>query len=132
VSLLYLDSSSLVKLWIREPETEAMLDLLRDRPELATSALSRVEVMRVLRRARRPSLVLEKAQEALAGVSMIGVDGPILEAAAGLEPMSLRSLDAVHLVTALSLQPELDAMVCHDKRLITAGRQAGLEVLAPR
>ena len=60
----------------------------------------------------------------------MAVDEPVLRDAAGLEPRPLRSLDAIHLATALSLG-DLDAMVTYDGRLATAAAEAGLEVASP-
>lgn len=46
--------------------------------------------------------------------------------------MTVRSLDVLHLGTALALAPVLDAFVTYDRRLGAAARHAGLHVLAPR
>jgi uncharacterized protein len=55
----------------------------------------------------------------------------IADAAAKLEPPSLRTLDAVHLASALSLGDDLGAFVAYDRRLAEAAEAAGIEVLAP-
>jgi len=130
-TLLYLDSSSLVKLVSREAETLAMLALLEDRPQVASSALARVEVLRAVARAGLGRTGVKRAQEVLSRVSLIAVDDPILESATSLGPKSLRSLDAIHLATALSLLPDLEAVLCHDARLAAAAKRAGLSVLTP-
>ena len=52
--------------------------------------------------------------------------------AAGLAPENLRTLDAIHVASALVLQPDLGAVVAYDSRLIEAARQNGLAVLSPR
>ena len=63
------------------------------------------------------------------------MDGPILEAAAALEPPDLRSLDAIHLATALALGPELDALVgyelSHDYQLRQWGWSERFRKLPP-
>ncbi len=46
-------------------------------------------------------------------------------------PRSLRSLDAIHLATALSITPEIDALVTYDDRLRDAALESGLQVEAP-
>src|SRR5919206_598636 len=55
----------------------------------------------------------------------------LLEVAADLAPPSLRSLDAVHLATALNLGSALDAFVVYDERLAQAATDAGLPVVTP-
>ena len=55
----------------------------------------------------------------------------MLTAAAEVGPPTLRTLDAIHLVTALSLRPNLAGVVAYDRALGEAARTAGLEVFAP-
>lgn len=74
----------------------------------------------------------QSAGQVLARVNLLDLDTPILSAASALEPKTLRSLDALHLASALSLGTDLQALVTYDVRLAEAARQAGLEVLAPR
>lgn len=131
-SLLYLDSSAIVKLILPEPETGALMDLLSDRPERVTSALARVEVPRAVRRTGGDAPSLRRAEDVLVRLGTIGLDEEVLRAAARLDPGELRSLDAIHLATALSLGEQLGAMVAYDARLAEAARVNGLTVLAPR
>ena len=132
MSQLYLDSAALVKLVAREPETPALRKLLARRPEVASSALARVEVLRAVRRAGLGERRLDQAQAVLSRVVLVAVDGPILDAAASLDPQELRTLDAIHLATALALQPELEALVGYDARMNAAAEKVGLAVLTPR
>jgi len=132
LSLLYLDSSALVKVVAREAETPALLSLLEARPEVASSALAQVEVLRAVRRAGGRKRDLDRAREVLSRVVLIAVDDSILEAAATLDPAALRSLDAIHLATALELRPESQAIVSYDDRLNAAAEAIGIPVLAPR
>ena len=60
----------------------------------------------------------------------VELDRSLLARAGGLAPSSLRSLDAVHLATALML-PGLDAFVGYDARLQAAASAAGLLALSP-
>jgi predicted nucleic acid-binding protein len=75
--------------------------------------------------------VLERAARVLERVALVPVDDQVLEIAARLEPFALRSLDAVHLATALSLPP-LDAFVAYDARVIDGARELGCEIASPR
>lgn len=129
--LLYLDSSALVKLVLPETETEALLASLAAWPSCVTSELARVEVMRAARRATRHPAVEQRAEEVMAGVHLLRIDGDILSRAALLEPRGLRSLDALHLASALSLGSDLGAMMVYDSGLATAAASHGLRVLAP-
>jgi predicted nucleic acid-binding protein len=51
--------------------------------------------------------------------------------AARIDPLTLRSLDAVHLATAVALAADIEGMVVYDRRLAQAARDAGLTVWAP-
>jgi predicted nucleic acid-binding protein len=68
---------------------------------------------------------------ALGGLVLIGIDVPLLERAAALEPARLRSLDAIHLAIADALGDELAAFVVYDARLAEAAPGAGFPVTAP-
>jgi predicted nucleic acid-binding protein len=50
--------------------------------------------------------------------------------AARIASPTLRSLDAIHLATAVHVQP--DAVLTYDERLAGAAEAQGLAVLAPR
>ena len=129
--MVYLDSSAVVKLVVSEPESEALRRFLAAREERVASGLVRVEVLRALRRTHGDSrATLRRAEQLLEGIALIAVDEPILRDAAAVGPDRLRSLDAVHLATALSLD-ELEALVTYDVRLGAAAAQAGVDVVSP-
>jgi predicted nucleic acid-binding protein len=127
---LYLDASALVKLVVAEEGTWALAERVRGRPT-ATSVLSRVEVERALRRAELTGPTIELAGAVLRRVVHVGLDGTILARAARLEPTALRTLDAIHLATALSFEPDVEAFVTYDRRLADAAERAGLPVESP-
>lgn len=129
----YLDASALVKLAFDEAETIALRSYVAATEELFTSRLAAVEVPRALgRKAGAGSQLAAAAWTQLREqVAVIEVDGPIAAAAATAQPPTLRSLDAVHLASALSLAGDLDAFVTYDTRLADAARAAGLTVVAP-
>jgi predicted nucleic acid-binding protein len=130
--LIYLDSSAIVKLIVLEQETSALLSFLGDHPERASSVLARVEVLRALRRAGASASERRRAADVLARIALLHVDDDILESAAELEAADLRSLDAIHIATALSIQSELTGIVTYGERFSAAARRAGLSVFAPR
>ena len=129
--LLYLDSSALVKLVLPEAETGALLEALSDWPERISSALAGVEVLRAVRRAGAAERVRERAERVISGIGLVRVDEAVLSGAARLEPAELRTLDAIHLATALSAGEDLGAMICYDDRLAQAAARLGVTMMAP-
>jgi len=129
--VIAVDSSALVKLVLDEPESAALETWLSGRSPLTVTAsdLVRVEVIRAV--ARADSAGVPRARTLLAGVDLVPVSRDVLEVAADLGPPSLRTLDALHLATALSLGSALDAFVVYDERLARAATDAGLPVVTP-
>lgn len=127
---LYLDSSALIKLVFEEHETGALEAFLRDRPLRVSSSLARVEVMRAARTVG-DALVTRHATAVLGAVELVGLDTALLADAERLDPLALRTLDAVHLATAVALARDIEGMVVYDRRLAGAARRAGLTVWAP-
>jgi predicted nucleic acid-binding protein len=71
------------------------------------------------------------AQRVVAQIAVVEPTAAIRARAAILEPVTLRSLDALHLATALEIGDELDGLVTYDARLSAAAATVGLAVLAP-
>lgn len=129
--MIYLDSSALVKLAVPEPESEALRAWLAQRSDdpRISSDLVRVEVPRAIMRSQPTALL--QAQQVVSRLNKLVVASQILTTAASLQPPSLRSLDAIHLASALFLRSRLTALVGYDERLATAARAAGLPVASP-
>jgi predicted nucleic acid-binding protein len=125
----YLDASALVKLIVSERETPALLTYLADLPKRLTSVVSAVEVPRAA--ARRGLAAADQLAYLGDAVDLFDLDAGILEAAASVQPVGLRTLDAIHLATALSLRDDLAAVVSYDRRLAEAALAAGLPVVSP-
>lgn len=126
---VYVDSSGLVKLVVREPESAPLEEYLRGRPRRVSSALARVEVVRAVG-GHGPEAVA-RARRVLGDVHLVQLDESLLDAAAALDPLLLRSLDAIHLAAAHSLGADLGRLVTYDQRMATAARAIGLAVDAP-
>ncbi len=124
----YLDTSAFVKLVRSEPESPALRRELTGR-ELLSSALLSVEGRRAAR--RYGAVAGTRADAALTAITLIPLDQPILDAAAELDPAELRSLDALHLATAMSLGKDLERLHCYDVRLGDAAQALGIEVSWP-
>jgi predicted nucleic acid-binding protein len=132
VRACYLDASALVKLATPESESDALRAELDSYDARVTNRLATVEVARaLLRRGAASAALLDAVAEAFTGLAIMELDGAIAEPAGRIGPPTLRSLDAIHLVSALSLREELEALVTYDTRLADAARAAGLTVLAP-
>lgn len=129
--MLYLDSSAIVKLVAPENETSSLVERLRDDPDVVSSALARVEVIRAVRRAGSGVELEQRAHAVLDRVALVPLDEGILNRAASLEPLDLRSLDAIHLATALLLRDDIAGVVTYDLRLAQAAKDVWLPVLAP-
>lgn len=126
--MIYLDTSAALKLVISEPESAALAAWLDEQAQpLISSSLLRVELRRALRRTGLHAI--DRAQAVLASITQRGVDA-ILDDAAELDGTHLRSLDSLHLATALSVQ-RLDHFVTYDQRLADHVQAAGLAVAAP-
>jgi len=126
--VLYLDASAIVKLARREPETLGLVEAIRRDPSLVSSAISWTEVIRAVRRVGGDTT---RAAAVLAGLALVPIDDGIVRAAAELAPPTLRSLDALHLATVLSLAGDVDRLVTYDGRLAEAAAAVGIDVAAP-
>jgi uncharacterized protein len=98
-------------------------------PDQVASALVEVEVVRAVRRAV-PEL-LERAARVVAQIAVIEPSESIRSRTAVLVPVTLRTLDALHLATALEIADELDGLVTYDRRMSDAADNLGLTILAP-
>ncbi len=129
--VLYLDASALVKLVLPEPESLALASLAAGGFDLATSTVGAIETRRAVLAAVGDDSLGEQVEDLLQSVSLVGVTEEIRRAAGMLRPALLRTLDAIHLATALAFEGELRGFVAYDRRLADAASAAGLGVLAP-
>jgi len=124
---VYVDSSALVKLVLLEPETEALRAFLPTLPALITSRISAVEVVRAIRVS--PPALEADARRVVDGCLQVAVDDEVIAEAQRLVGPSLRTLDAIHLASAIGVRAR--SMLAYDRRLAQAARGAGLAVLSP-
>lgn len=125
----YLDSSAIVKLAVREPETDALRRHLRRRRTLITSALARTEVLRALLPGGEGAVAA--GQRVLSRIDLVRVSDNVLGRAGALLPIELRSLDAIHLATAGRIGRDLGEIVTYDQRMALAAQQMGHMVSSP-
>jgi uncharacterized protein len=118
-----------VKLPLREVEHDALLRELVEWKGFVSSSLLGVESFRAC--ARYGAEYEMAAREWMGGLSLLPIDEAILDIAADVKPVGLRSLDALHLATALSIRDEIGVFVTYDERLGDAATEQGLKVSRP-
>jgi predicted nucleic acid-binding protein len=128
--VVYLDSSAIVKLVIAEPESAALQHFLQAHRARVSCALAKVEVIRAVR--AHGAAAVTRARQVLRRIDILHVDEELLEAASMLDPIVLRSLDALHLAAARAIGDDLTSVVTYDPRMSTAAAQLGLAVDTPR
>ena len=133
---LYLDSSAIVKLVVAEPETAALVETVRGRG-LLTSEIALAEVPRAIRRVvsgrrknEREALgaALQQVLEALAYVPL---DRALLVRAGSFREAYLRTLDAIHLASALAVDTDIEAFITYDERQAEALSVTSIAGLRP-
>jgi len=129
MSSLYLDSSAIVKLVVREAQSGALRRILRGHVSRVSCGLARTEVPRAV--AAEGAAAREVAREILAGLQLMRLDDALLDAAGALEGEGLRSLDAIHLAAARRLGQDLAFVVTYDHRMAAAADAMGLPVASP-
>jgi predicted nucleic acid-binding protein len=129
--MIYLDSSALLKLLFEESESAALASWIAERVDtpVVCSELAKVEVVRATR--RLDAAAVPAARTLVSQLDLIPLNGGLIEEAADAGDPLLRTLDAIHLASALSIRDELTAFVAYDSRLITAARDAGIETISP-
>jgi len=118
-----------VKLPLREVELEALLVELAEWDGYVSSALLGVEAIRACGRYKGDYAA--EARAFLEGVALLPLDEAVLDEAAAIDPTELRSLNALHLATALSVKGEIGVFVTYDERLGAAAANHGLVVSRP-
>lgn len=130
--MIYLDSSALMKLVRLEDETAALRAWLNDRPDqpVVSSELGRIEVLRAARRVGNRALT--EARALVAEVDLVPLDRAVQDLASEIGDPLLRTLDAIHLASAMLLSEELTAFIAYDHRLTSVAEAAGLTTATPR
>jgi len=147
LALYYLDTSALVKLYVREPGTERLLALATRSSEnrLAILALARIELRSAIRRRERngeiPPLIATQLLEAFTrhveGRFLIQtVSDFLLDVASVLvDRYALRAFDAVQLAGYMVLKrsagTDLPIFVCSDQELLMVAKREAIPILDP-
>ncbi len=127
----YIDTSAIVKLVVAETHSNALIKWVRSaETAFVTSDLARTELFRVVHRVA-PEFT-RAARMVLETFVVLKVPTEVYEHAGRLDPPTLRTLDALHLSSALSLGDDLEGLVTYDERLAAAGHAHGISILHPR
>lgn len=129
--MIYLDSAAVVKLVHAEPESAALRRWLDERAEIQwiSSVLTEIESFRAL--ARYAPEAGSRLPDVLDQIDLIDLDQGIRMLAQAVTPPTVRSLDAIHLGTAMRFRSSLTSFVTYDKRLLDAAQAAGLPINSP-
>ncbi len=124
----YVDASALVKLVVQETESPEMLRWYLEAERVLTSRVGVIETRRAAARYRHDP---DRLRSLLSMVEVFELDVRIADRAVSVTPNVMRTLDAIHVATALELGDALGAFVTYDDRLAEAARAVGLPVVRP-
>lgn len=127
--LAYLDTSAYVKLPLEEAGHDGLRSELSRWDGFVSSMLLGVEAIRAC--ARYDSDRAKDARAWLEGVALLPLDDRILDVATSMLPAGMRTLDALHLATALTVRDEIGGFFTYDQRLARAAEDHGFRVLNP-
>jgi predicted nucleic acid-binding protein len=124
----YLDSSAILKYVFAEPERPAMVKALTS--QAISSELARLEVKRAVYRINPKDIAL--ANEELSRVNFVSISNQVLTVAESFTgSVTLATLDAIHVATAISLGNQIDGIITYDKQMVTNAGLMGIKVLSP-
>lgn len=127
---VYLDTSALVKLVLHEEQSDDLRQFLDDTSsQPATSEIAEVELLRAI--ARLDDQLINRGLEILAQLVLLPLTTSMRLRASYLAPSTMRSLDALHVATALEIQSDLECLVSYDERMLNAASDAGIKVVSP-
>ena len=129
--MIYLDTSAFLKTVFDEPQSPAIRQYVEalEAPRFVSSTLLAVEARRGI--VRTHPRRLPRVDLALLRIAQIEMDDPIVETASRLPDPMLRSLDAIHLATALQIRGDLDVLLTYDQRMLAAAAAHGLPTASP-
>lgn len=133
--LCLLASSAVVKVIQREGETDALREFLTGvkgwaSVALASGAIPRIEMFRAV--LRSDSGLAPRAGELLEEIHLIWLTDQVIFQTSHPLPPTLRTIDAIHLATAVSEAQGMTACVTDDNQLADGARLAGLSAVSPR
>lgn len=142
--MIYFDTCALMRLVRQDERTPALSRFIDENAgsRWFASELAKAEIARAVRRvnhsdhgrlldAERLEAELRHAENLCDHLDLVPVSSRVLSDAATLRQPFLRTLDAIHLATAMAIRTGISAFVTYDKRLASAAEETGLPVVAP-
>jgi predicted nucleic acid-binding protein len=124
----YLDSSAILKYVFAEPERPAMVKALTS--QASSSELARLEVKRAVFRINPKDI--ELANEELSRINFVSISNQVLTVAESFTgSVTLATLDAIHVATAITLGHQIEGIITYDKQMISNAAVMGIKVLSP-
>ena len=124
----YLDSSAILKLIFQEDESNALGRAITD--QCVTSSISRIEVIRIVQQTNPESLGF--AREELSKLILLPISEAVIRIAESFAGMAtLRSLDAIHVASALLVHNSIEGLITYDSHMARNAREFGLVVQSP-
>ena len=124
----YLDSSAILKYVFAEPERTAMVKALTS--QAISSELARLEVKRAVFRINPKDI--ELANEELSRINFVSISNQVLTVAESFTgSVTLATLDAIHVATAITLGHQIEGIITYDKQMISNAAVMGIKVLSP-
>ncbi|OLT10729.1 hypothetical protein BJF78_05390 [Pseudonocardia sp. CNS-139] len=127
--MIYFDTSALLKLVRKEPGSDELVTYIGDRTDFLSSKLLVVESRRGV--LREDVGMLPRVDLFLSRIDTISISDAIIESASRLTDRHLRSLDAIHIATALVVREEIEVLLSYDKRLLAVAEAHGIPTAAP-
>jgi predicted nucleic acid-binding protein len=132
VRVFYVDTSAAMKLLREEKQTPALIKwqkkLRPDSHQVVSSDILRTELMLAGTRWGVSATDIRRFVNAL---TTLRVTSSVCDSAGRLTGFGLRSLDALHLASALMLGDSLEAVITYDKKMVNAAKQLGLPTMSP-
>jgi len=124
----YLDSSAILKLIIKEAESDSLRKFINTK--VITSAISRVEVIRTL--SLNDESLITTGQMVLEKFEFMPLSRPILTIAENFSSqITLRSLDSLQVASVIFLSPMVKSLITYDKNMIKNAKALGISVVSP-
>ena len=95
-----------------------------------SSELARLEVKRAVYRINPKDIIL--ANEELSRINFVSISNQVLGVAESFtSSVTLATLDAIHVATAITLGKGIEGIITYDKQMIANAATMGIKVLSP-
>ena len=124
----YFDSSAILKIIFKEANWSQVARYADE--GIYTSRISRLEVLRTV--ARVFPALRDQSESYLKKCAIVELRPAILRAAEQFDSrIKLKSLDAIHIASALGIQPLINGVISYDRVMVNQAKSLGLTALSP-